>query len=99
MTGKIDPGSIAWLLLTIKYRVEDHIRYGKPLLTAKHHIFRGAYDVWFSKDDGPKYNQIMNDRLTEARDLGLIINELGDDWKGNWTLTELGEKYLQPSCE
>lgn len=66
--------------------------------TSKKYIFQGSYDVWFSEEDIPRYDAIMNHRLNETRDLGLIINETGNkEWQfsENWHLTELGQQQLQ----
>jgi len=78
---------IVQMLNRIKYCVEQcqHRRWG----SSKKYIFQGSYDVLMDANDGPKYDQIMNDRLNEAKNLGLIV----DDSNGNWSLTELGENY------
>ena len=82
---------IFWLLDRIK---SVQVRWGR---SGKKEIFQGSYDVWESRDDGPKYSQIMNDRLSESKELGLIIRDSEDTniWRGNWKLTEAGEEYLR----
>jgi hypothetical protein len=88
---------IVWLLLKIKYCVEEH-QSRKWRDSSKHFIFQGSFDVWETENDGVKYNVLMDNRLKESKDLGLIVNESGNkDWKynENWHLTDLGEKYLE----
>ncbi len=87
---------IGELLFKIKLCVEDSHRckWG----SSKKHIFQGSYDVWETKDDCQKFDDIMNYRLNEAKDLGLIINDSGEkDWKynENWKLTDLGEIFYR----
>lgn len=92
---------IIWLLYTIKSCVED-CKIRKYWGSSKKYIFHGSYDVWENENDGAKYDAIMKDRLNEAKDLGLIINESGEkDWKynENWTLTDLGLEALSNAKE
>jgi len=81
-----------WLLERIEFT--DKIRKWP---TTRKNIFQGCYDVWFHKDDQMIYRKIMEDRLTSAKDAGLIINSSGKDeinWTDSWSLTEKGREYL-----
>ena|ERR1022692_2325001 len=93
------------VLLIIKYR-HDHCNWHRlnnlkcfhKLRSSKYYIFNGSYDVIENEDDAVKNDIIMDARLNEARDLGLIINESGNkEWhfNENWILTDLGKKYLE----
>jgi len=78
---------ILWLLERVRFCLQYRSR------SSKKEIFQGIYDVWRSVDD----DTVMNYRINEAKDLGLIINDSGyEKWKynDNWRLTDLGEKYL-----
>lgn len=82
-----------WLLETINQCSQRWI--GR---TTKKDIFRGSYDVWFSPDDPKRYDEMMNHRLLEAKEMGLIVNESVSDivlWKDNWYLTDLGRQELE----
>ena len=82
--------SLFWLVNRIKYCTEH--RKG----SAKKHIFRGKSE-WNSHTEAENQNTVMNQRLIDARDLGLIIYESGEKkWRAseNWKLTPAGELYL-----
>jgi hypothetical protein len=88
------------ILNRVKCCVDDcELRVSLGLIphgSTKRMIFRGSYDVWETAADGAIYDKIMNDRLNKVRDLGLILNESGqNDWREgeNWTLTAAGEIY------
>lgn len=93
---------VVWLLWKIKGCVEEtkHRKERKAPTwgSSIKFIFAGSYDVLESQDDGPRYMKIMIDRINEARNLGLIVNESGEkEWKHNenWYLTAAGEEYFQ----
>jgi len=88
------------LLNRIKCCVDDcELRVSLGLIphgSSKRMIFRGSYDVLETAADGVIYDKIMNDKLNKVRDLGLILNESGqNNWhnEDNWKLTASGEIY------
>jgi hypothetical protein len=89
------------LLNRIKCCVDDdELRVGCGFIphgSSRHWIFHGSYDVLENAADARIYEKVMNDRLNEAKALGLIINQTGKEkWlvSENWLLTEAGEAYL-----
>jgi len=60
---------IIWLLERIKSSVD---RFG---CSSRKYIFQGSYDVWHDESEKIEFDQTMNYRINEARELGLGIND------------------------
>lgn len=89
------------VLNRIKCRVDDSELRANcgfiPLGCTMQEIFSGATNEWETAPTNPINLKIMRDRLNQAKDLGLVMNESGrDKWADseNWWLTPTGEAYL-----
>lgn len=98
----IDSESVCWLLWKVKRCVAETIRRREAKApswgSSRRFIFAGSYDIWETEADGPRYMQIMIDRINEAKKLGLIVNETGNEtWRHdeNWYLTVAGEEFYE----
>jgi len=81
---------VKWLLERIKYTIEE-----RKWPASKKNIFQGCYDVWYDEEDRKTQTEHMSNRLEEAKNLGLIIDEPMKGWGSVWKITPLGEEYLR----